>query len=349
MINLKNKRIIVTFLMHLGDLILITPFLQILRRHAIGSDITLVVDEKLADVVRYNPNIDHLVTVDKKGKDNSLAALWHIGKELHNQHPDLLINLHPNERTSFLAVAVRAKQFVGMSHFLARSFMDTYTRLDRTHLHAADMYIDVLRQLGIEDHKNAGLQIFTCPAWEKQVQNFYIASDLREKEPLVGFNIGSAVPQKRWPVERFAAVADYFSNRGFRCAFYGGPMDMDMVREAVFFMKNTPIICTGKFSLGELAAAVRRCSLFITNDSGPMHVAVSQDVPLVALYGPSNPKFYGPYTKKAIVLESTNEYKIGKSMKKIIREGNYKGISVITTEEVIEAGNELIARYGIKN
>ncbi|MCI7049733.1 MAG: glycosyl transferase, partial [Megasphaera elsdenii] len=54
MINLRNKKIIVTFLMHLGDLILITPFLQVLRRHAQGSDITLVVDEKVADVVRYN-------------------------------------------------------------------------------------------------------------------------------------------------------------------------------------------------------------------------------------------------------------------------------------------------------
>ena len=68
MINLRNKKIIVTFLMHLGDLILITPFLQVLRRHAQGSEITLVVDEKVADVVRYNPNIDHLVTVDKKDR-----------------------------------------------------------------------------------------------------------------------------------------------------------------------------------------------------------------------------------------------------------------------------------------
>lgn len=68
LINLRNKKIIVTFLMHLGDLILISPFLQVLRRHTQGSEITLVVDEKLKDVMLYNPNIDHLVTVDKKGR-----------------------------------------------------------------------------------------------------------------------------------------------------------------------------------------------------------------------------------------------------------------------------------------
>ena len=154
MINLRNKKIIVTFLMHLGDLILITPFLQVLRRHAQGSEITLVVDEKVADVVRYNPNIDHLVTVDKKGKDNSVRALWRIGRHLHQHHYDILINLHPNERTSFLAAVIHAKQFVGMSHFLVRPLMDRYTRLDRIHLHAADMYINVLAQLGIDDYRN---------------------------------------------------------------------------------------------------------------------------------------------------------------------------------------------------
>ena len=63
-----------------------------------------------------------------------------------------------------------------------------------------------------------------------------------------------------------------------------------------------PIIATGKFSLGELAAAMGRCKLIITNDSGPMHVAISQKVPIVAMYGPSHPKLYGPYTKKATIV-----------------------------------------------
>lgn len=345
MINLRHKKIIVTFLMHLGDLILITPFLQVLRRHATGSDITLVVDEKLADVVRYNPNIDQLVTVDKKGKDNSVGALWHIGRNLHRNHYDILINLHPNERTSFLAFAIHAREFDGMSHFLFRPFMHRYTRLDRTHLHAADMYINVLEQMGIEDRRNDGLQFLTCPAWEQTAHEFYAAQGVETGDKLIGFNIGSAVPQKRWPPRRFASVADYFSENGYRCVFFGGPMDIDMVREAAELMKYPPVIATGKFSLGELAAAIRWCSLFITNDSGPMHVAVSQKVPVVALYGPSNPMFYGPYTDKAIVLESTDHYEVGKSMKKIIKEGKYQGISVISAAQVIEAAEELLQRY----
>ena len=121
--------------------------------------------------------------------------------------------------------------------------------------------------------------------------------------------------------------------------------DEEMVGEAVSLMRHKPVVGTGKFSIGELAAAIRRCSLFITNDSGPMHIAVSQRVPLVALYGPSNPEFYGPYTDRAIVLESTTHYEVGKSMKKIIKEGKYKGISVIPLSQVIQAGEELLERY----
>lgn len=348
MINLRHKKIIVTFLMHLGDLVLITPFLQVLRRHAQGSEITLVVDEKVADVVRYNPHIDHLITVDKKGKDNSIGALWRIGRELHKNHYDILINLHPNERTSFLATVIHAKEFMGMSHFLARPLMDRYTRLDRLHLHAADMYINVLEQLGIDDYRTDGLELFTCPAWDDKAAAFYTQAGVGPHDTVIGFNIGSAVPQKRWPPKRFASVADYFAEKGCRCVFFGGSMDAAMVEEAVSFMKYKPLIGTGKFSIGELASAIRRCALFITNDSGPMHIAVSQHVPLVALYGPSNPKFYGPYTDKAIVLESTDQYEIGKSMKKIIKEGKYKGISVIPMSQVIEAGEELLAKYAQK-
>ena len=73
-----------------------------------------------------------------------------------------------------------------------------------------------------------------------------------------------------------------------------------------------------------------------------MHVAISQHVPIVALYGPSNPFFYGPYRANAIVLESMDKYEVGKSMKQVIREGKYKGLQVISEEAVIDAAEQLI-------
>ncbi len=341
-VPLNHKKIVVTFLMHLGDVILTTPFLEVLRRLAPDSHITYVVDKKVADVVRYSPFIDEIVEVDKKGKDDSISALWRIGRALHAKRPDVVINLHPNERTSFLAFAIGAPTTVGMSHFLFRPFMTKVTRLDRKNLHAARMYVNVLEQLGATHTEEHGLHIELCEAWREKAEAFYAAEGLPADKKLIGFNIGSAVKEKRWPGERFANVADHFASLGYGIVFFGGPMDEELVQDAVQYMEAKPIIATGKFSIGELAAAMKRCSVIVTNDSGPMHVAVSQKVPVVTLYGPSNPKFYGPYSKEAIILESMDTYEEGKSMKEVIREGKYRGVEVIQTEAVIDGVAQLL-------
>ena len=143
--ELDYKRIVVTFLMHLGDVVLTTPFLEVLRKAAPHSHITYVIDEKLQDVMKYNPYIDDLITVDKKGRHNSIKGLNEIARRINEQgRPDIVINLHPNERTSYLAWKINGKVTTGMSHFLFRPFMTQYTRRDRKTRHAAYMYINVL-------------------------------------------------------------------------------------------------------------------------------------------------------------------------------------------------------------
>ena len=245
--ELDYKRIVVTFLMHLGDVVLTTPFLEVLRKAAPHSHITYVIDEKLQDVMKYNPYIDDLITVDKKGRHNSIKGLNEIARRINEQgRPDIVINLHPNERTSYLALKINGKVTTGMSHFLFRPFMTQYTRLDRKTRHAADMYINVLEQLGVTDVSNHGLHIETCKEWNDEVSRFYESQGVMPHDKLIGFNIGSAVPEKRWPAERFADVADYFADKGYKTVFFGGPMDLEMVKPVVEHMKTTPIVATGE-------------------------------------------------------------------------------------------------------
>ena len=303
MIELAGKKIIVTFLMHLGDLVLTTPFLHALRKAAPGADITYLVDEKLKDIVACNPNIDHVWTIDKKGKDNNLPALWRMSRKITDAHFDVLINLHPNERCSFVDAMAVVPVKVGASHFLFRGFFHPWLKLNRK-IHAADMYLDVLKRIGVQDLSNDGLEVFPAPEHRAKAEAFWKAEGLKPGAKLVGFNIGSAVVTKRWAPERFAQVADTLAREGYRTVFFGGTMDEEMVQEAVGYMKNKPIVATGKFGLGELAAAMSRCCLIITNDSGPMHVAISQKVPIVAMYGPSHPELYGPYTKQATIVRA---------------------------------------------
>ncbi len=336
------ERILITYLMHLGDLLLTTPFLQVLRRSYPDARIDYLVDQKLADVVRHNPYIDNVLTVDKKGNDNNAWGLYKKAKELSKNNYDCLINLHPNERTSLLCAATKATCKQGAVHCLFRRFFDQAVVLDRS-IHAADMYLKVLQQLNIaQDLSNDGLQMPVGADAQQFVEEFYSAQGVAQ-EPLVGFNIGSAVLTKRWSSERFAQVADYFHAQGYKTVFFGGSMDLELVQDAVAHMHSTPIVATGKFTLQQLAAAMKRCALIITNDSGPMHVAISQKVPIVAMYGPSSPKLYGPYTEQAIVVRSEpvcNGCAGGMKHKC----ADMRCMKDLQVAQVIEAGEELLRR-----
>ncbi len=302
-IELDNKKILVTFLMHLGDLVLATPFIHSLRKAAPHAKIAFLCDEKLKDVLQGNPYLDEVVTIDRYGRDNNIFALWRCAKRLSKKNYDVLINLHPNERCSFIAAFTKTEQRVGTSHFLFKSFWDYFTPLNRK-LHAATMYLDVLKQLGVEKIEEEGLEIFPLQEHFAAVQKFWDKAKVTDSDKLIGFNIGSAVLTKRWAPERFAEVADALAGKGYKIIFFGGSMDKELVNEAVGKMKTKPIVATGEFSLGQLTAAMKRCSLIITNDSGPMHVAISQKVPIVALYGPSHVDLYGPYKANATVVRA---------------------------------------------
>lgn len=341
MIKLDNKTIVVVFLMHLGDVMLTTPFLHVLRKNAKNSKIIYVVDKKLVDLVSENPNIDEVYPLEKVRGFKSVLQLYKEGRKINKKYsPDLVINLHSNERASMLAWAIKAKETVGASVKAFKYTMTKWIPVERNKNHATQMYIDILRKLGIKDTDDNGLEMSLKPEWKAKVAEFFAKQEISKNKGYIGFNIGSAVPEKRWPTKNFAQVADYFADKGYTPVFFGGPMDLEMVTNTCSLMKNKSIVATGKFSIGELGAALGYCDVLVTNDSGPMHVAVSQKVPLVTLYGPSNPKFYGPYTDDAIILESTKDIDVTKNMKEIIREGKYKGLQVIPVEDVIAGINK---------
>lgn len=347
MVELNGKKILVTFLMHLGDLTLTTPFIHALRKAAPDAHITFLADEKLKDVVLHNPYLDEVITIDKKGRDNSLLALAACARRLSKMDFDVLINLHPNERCSFICALTKARVRAGTTHTLFKFLWDVFTPLDRKK-HAADMYLDVLAQLGAEKLEHNGLEIFPSEEHLRQAEEFWRGHGVFQSDKLVGFNIGSAVVTKRWAPERFAKVADTLAAQGYKPVFFGGTMDEEMVQEAVSFMQTTPVVATGAFTIGGLAAAMRRCSLIITNDSGPMHVAISQKVPIVAMYGPSHPDLYGPYTDNAAIVTAVPPCQgCAAAMKH--KCSDMQCMTRLTVEQVVEAAQAMLARNAAQN
>lgn len=341
MFDFNHKKILVTYLMYFGDLVTVTPFLEILRRYAPESEISLLVDKKLQDVVLYNPYIDHVETIDKKEKDNSIFGIWIVGKRLRDQRFDVTINLHPNERTSLICFLSKPKQLIGDAAFIFRPFWDIRTPINYK-LHNAERFIDILNQLGIHDKKNSGLDVVISKAWRQKADEFYRENQVKEGEKIIGFHVGSAVARKCWHPKNFAKVADYFNRKGYRVVIFGSSADKEPVKKTISYMETKPIVATGKFTIGEFIAVVRRCDLFISNDSGPMHAAASQKLPIVGLFSSGNPTTFGPYGTNSICLKGKEVFEFINKSFEFIDSPEFVSPDEISVENVIQAAEKLL-------
>lgn len=294
--------------MHIGDLLLVTPVLRTLRTNFPHAHISLLADAKLADLVRLNHNIDELITIDKKGyHDKFLNYMRFIG-EIRHRNFDLVINLHKNERASFIAALSGAKKIVGYSTFGPRLLFDKTIENRKRSKHQVHAHFDVLKEtLGITNIDDRGIEMWLDEAAEATAAAIW-SQAFPDIKPVIGLNIGASWPTKRWPKEYFAKLADRLVDHGFAVAYFGGPMDVEIVDQAIGLMKHKDhpqvVKLTGKVSLMELAALLKKCTVFVTNDSGPMHIATAMNIPLVSMFGASPVEGFWPYNDISIVMKT---------------------------------------------
>jgi heptosyltransferase-2 len=154
-----------------------------------------------------------------------------------------------------------------------------------------------------------------------------------------GASYGSA---KRWYPERFAGVASHLATEwSAKVIIFGGPGETEIAADIEKDLKGTAINLAGKTSMRELMALIKRCNFFITNDSGPMHIAAAFDVPLVAIFGSTDHTGTSPYSKNAVVVRSDVECAPCK-----LREcpTDHKCMTSVTEDAVITAATGLLNR-----
>lgn len=316
-------KILVINLMHLGDLMLVTPVLTTLRKNFPTAHLALLADKKLADLVQYNKNLDECILIDKKGVDDHLLSFVKFIFKLREKNFDLVINLHRNERASALAAFSGAKKIVGYSKPLF-SWLFTKTMPNPSiarHIkhgfrtkyipgsqHQVHSHFDVLRETcGVEKFFDNGLEMWIPEAAEREATKIF-RDNFADGVKVVAFNIGASWLTKRWLDSYFAECADILLERGYGVAFLGGPMDREIVAGCVAKMRHADServkIFTGDFSLAIVAGFLDNCALFLTTDSGPMHIGVSRNIPIVTMFGASPvPGFY-PYDAKDVLIKS---------------------------------------------
>lgn len=296
-------------MMHIGDLLLVTPVLRALRTYFPQAHLALLTDSKLADLVRLNHNIDELLTIDKKGYHDKLINYIKFIGEIRNRNFDLVINLHKNERASFIAAFSGAQKIVGYSTWGPGLLFDQVLDNRKRQKHQVHAHFDVLKEtLGMTTFDDRGIEMWLSEEAQAKADEIWKKSFPDGSRTIIGLNIGASWPTKRWPKEYFAELADRLVDEGYGIAYFGGPMDVEIVEQTIDLMrhKQNPHVVqlTGKVSLMELGALLKKCRVFVTNDSGPMHIATAMKVPLVSMFGASPVQGFWPYNDISVVLKT---------------------------------------------
>ena len=311
------RRILVVKLSDIGDVLTATPALRALRESSPAARLEALVPPNSAPVLAESPLVDDVIIFDKFQYDwpidafklSSLAALVRLARHLRRQRYDCLVILHHlttrwgTLKYAALALTSGAKVRVGLDN--GRGWFLTHRVRDGGFgaRHEVEYWLDVVGTIGART-EDTSLEM-TIGAEDEAFANDQIPPFLspptrggRGGCPLVAIHPGSGGYSlaRRWSAEGFAQVADALVERhGARIVLVGTPADG--VSQVASLMRSEAVNLEGKTTLGQLAAILKRCDLFIGADSGVMHLAAAVGTPLVAIFGPSNHKAWGPWPR----------------------------------------------------
>jgi len=301
------KRILITRTDRLGDVVLSTPVVRHIRRLYPDAYIAFMVRPDNKDVVLNNPDLDEVIVYDKYGFQKSFLSTVKFAFGLRKKRFDTAIALHPTNRAHiilfFAGIPVRIGYDRKMPWLLTERAPH---RKQEGARHEVDYNFELLKRAGFDtDGADRRPYIVAGDKDRKLVDS--LMKDFNITGDMIAVHAGASCPSKRWPPERFAAAADELAGK-YKCniVLVGGDETAGYSDAVARSMKQKAVDLTGMLLIGELAELLSRCRLFISNDSGPVHVAVAVGTPVVAIFGRRDPglspRRWGPLGERDVVL-----------------------------------------------
>jgi ADP-heptose:LPS heptosyltransferase len=341
------RQILVLNRNHIGDCLLTTPLLRALKRRYPRARLCVSVPESNRELLETNSHVDQIII---RPEINSWASKFKFAWEIHTRGYDLIISLQEKSNfyawaTHFSAMLNRRLITVGLDHPRTRRHYQHNVPVPGGR-HEVFKYLDVAELLGCPPEKNPVLELTPPPGSREKIGAWVSIEGFDPDQRFVGINPGGTKPEKRWVVERFAEVADRLHEEtGLPALILGGPTDLGNAQEISAAMKtHTPLIAAARATLGDTAALLERCNLLVTGDTGPMHMAVALAVPVVALFGPTDPAKFRPFSSASVVLrhqEPCPACALGPATKSNPEPSRLPCIHTITAAEVAEAALSL--------
>ncbi|MDD5561075.1 MAG: lipopolysaccharide heptosyltransferase II [Candidatus Omnitrophica bacterium] len=300
----QAERILIFNVNWLGDVLFSTATIRNVRRNYPESYIACVIPSRCYPILKGNPHLDEVIIFDEKDRHKGMLAKLNFIRLLKSKKFDTVFLLHRSFSRALICRLAGIGQRIGY-HTKKRSFLLTRRIVmpKQDSLHRIDFYLNVIEKAGlrVEDRY---LDFSFTPEEEKYVDDFLSRNSVHQDDLLVVLNPGGNWIPKRWPRDYWALLADkLISEIKAKVVITGSISDLPLVNQIKEKMREKPLVSCGVFNIKHLGALARRADMFITADTGPMHIANAVGAKkVIAIFGPTAKEITGPYPDTNVVI-----------------------------------------------
>ena len=333
----------------IGDVVLSTPALRALHVAFPGAELSVLVKPWVIPVLKCNPDIHRILIYDARGRHMGIRGVNRLAMDLKRERFDCAVLLQRAFEAAWISFLARIPVRIGYRTD-GRGLLLTHSiRASRERLLIPRV-----------EHNLLLLEAFGVPPADREVVLRVGQADLAAaREKLAAFGIGredvlyglspgaTFGSAKRWLPERFAALADRVTGaRGAKGLIFGGPAERELGEEIARTASGSGLLnLAGLTQLEEAIALIGLCGLFITNDSGLMHIAAALDVPLVAIFGPTDPRTTAPWCRRRVIVRKEGIC-CSPCLKRECDE-DHRCMRSIEVHEVFDEADGLMETYGL--
>ncbi len=307
-------RVAIVKLSSLGDVVHALPVAHALRRHVRDLHLTWIVEAREAALLSGQPDLDAVLPVDTRRwrrvvwTPGGLREVRATAARLRQAHFDVALDLQGLVKSGLLVACTRAPRRIGfaLSHLrepLSALFTTCRVTPPPQAVHVVEQYLALLAPLGVAEREPV-FNITPNESAEQHIEAFLGEQGVKPREQLVALNLGAGRTEKRWPVTNWRALAERLMlDGGPRVLFLWGPGEDGLATAASQGLPAAPIVAPPT-TLHELAALLRRVTLLVAADTGPLHLGAALGTPCLGLYGPTRVARNGPYGRGCRGLQS---------------------------------------------
>lgn len=290
--KLKVKRILCIKLRGIGDVVLSTNVIENLKNDFPLAKIDFLTEPPSKAVLENNAALNEIIYFDKKKPYGSLSVIFDVMKREY----DLVIDLYSNPRTALITFLSFAFYRAGFPYKGRGYAYNLKGPLDRISFHSAELHLELLKEIGLSCDKR---ELFIGEGAEnREFAEKYFKDELNSAKHVIGISPSGGWPSKKCDPVKFAEIADTFAKTyNVEFLIVWGPGDKKEAEEIHALTKNKSHLAP-LTNVAQMLSIMKRCSLIIANDSGPMHMASASGVPVLSIHGPTNPRKQGPFGAK---------------------------------------------------